>query len=281
MPFPNPAVWTRETADVARENSKREASPSSFFCSQGRSLCLAAEYFTDNRLAVAARGGVAIKHRHKNQLAIFGQMMAAFEYMLKDFVAKTIDATSAFDDKIKSQEWLSITTERVLAQRVVQTSIGSTLIHPTLGWHSPETVNERYKAIFNISPIDGNEIRTLATLWILRHSVAHNAGIVTAHDAARINQPALAERVAHIDDAFIAQSFEFLKGIAIRLADRGGKSVLGHWFKTVRDYGINYPRDEAAYARIKQLATCIQSRTQPLPVTTEVIYQADWATYTH
>ena len=197
MAFPQPEIWTRESADIRREHSKRIASPSSFFCSQGQSLYLAAEYFRDDRLVEDSRRGVAGKHRHKNQLAIFGQLMAAFEYMLKDFVAKAIDSTSAFDEKVKSQEWLSITTERVLAQRIVQASIGSTLVHPTLGWHSPETVNERFKNLFNVPPINGDEIRTLNVLWILRHSVAHNAGFVTAHDAARIGQSNLAEQVAH------------------------------------------------------------------------------------
>lgn len=279
MAFPAASVWNRESADVARENLKRQSSPCSFFCSHGRSLCLAAEYFDDDRLAPAARGGVAGKHRHKNQLAIFGQLMAAFEYLLKDFVAKAIDATNAFDEKIKRQDWLEVTTDRVLAQRVVQASIGSMLVHPTLGWHTPETVNERFKAIFNVAPIDGAEIKTLSTLWVLRHSVAHNAGFVTAHDAARINQPALGEKVAHIDDQFITETFDFLKIIAQRLASNCGKSILKQWFGSVRDYGNNFARDQVAYGKTKHLATCVVSRTQPLPDITEPMYLADWAVY--
>lgn len=279
MPFPKAAVWNRESADVARENLKREHSPCSFFCSQGRSLCLAADYFKDDRLAQAARGGVATKHRHKNQLAIFGQLMAAFEYLLKDYVAKAIDATSAFDEKIRKQDWLDVTTDRVLAQRVVQSSIGSMLVHPTLGWHSPETVNERFKALFNVAPIEGGEIKTLSTLWVLRHSVAHNAGFVTAHDAARINQPALAERVVYIDDDFIEETFKFLKNIARRLAETCGKSILKQWFASVKEYGNDFARDQIAYGRTKHLATCVVSRTQPLPEVTESMYLADWATY--
>ncbi len=279
MAFPNPAPWTRETADITHENQKRQASPCSFFCSHGRSLCLAAEYFRDDRLAPAARGGVASKHRHKNQLAIYGQLMSAFEYMLKDFVAKAIDATSAFDEKVKSQEWLSITTERVLAQRVVQASIGSTLVHPTLGWHSPETVNERFKSLFNVAPIQGGEIRTLATLWIIRHSVAHNAGLVTAHDAARINTPALAEKVVHIDERYILEAFDFLKVIAGRLASDSGKSIMKQWFGTVKEYGGDFQRDRISYGRIKHLGSFVEARTHPLPEITDAMYAADWAVY--
>lgn len=279
MPFPNAAVWNRDTADIARDNIKRQHSPCSFFCSQGRTLCLAAEYFSDDRLSEEARGGVAIKHRHRNQLAIFGQLMAAFEYMLKDYVAKAIDATGAFDEQVKKQEWLEVSTDRILSQRVAQTSIGSLLVHPTLGWHSPETVNVRFKSLFNITPINSTEIQTLSTLWVLRHSVAHNAGFVTAHDAARINQPGLAEKVAHIDAAFINETFSFLKTIAERTADICGKSILKRWFGTVKEYGADFARDEIAYGRVKKLATCIGSRTQELPNITAPMYTADWAIY--
>jgi hypothetical protein len=275
--FPQPDAWTRDSADIRREHTKRLASPCSFFCSQGRSLCLAAEYFRDDRLAEDSRGGVAGKHRHKNQLALFGQLMAAFEYMLKDFVAKAIDSTSAFDDKVKSQEWLNITTERILAQRVVQASIGSTLIHPTLGWHSPETVNERFKSLFNVPAINGDEIRTLNVLWILRHSVAHNAGFVTAHDAARIGQHTLSEQVAHIDAPFISESFDFLKLIAERLATNTGKSILKRWFVSVKEYGKDWQRDKEVYVRVKHLGLCVVPRTHELTDITVAAYNADWA----
>jgi hypothetical protein len=279
MPFPQPATWNRETADIARENSKRQTSPCSFFCSQGKSLCLSADYFIDERLADDSRGGVASKHRHKLQLALFGQLMAAFEYMLKDFFAKSIDATSVFDDKIKKLDWLNITTERVLAQRVVHTSVGSTLIHPTLGWHTPEIVNERFSSLFSNKPIQGAEVQTLNTLWVLRHSVAHNAGFVTAHDAARINLPDLSERVVQIDSQFIDDAYYFLVGIASNLAGTCGKSILSQWFKSVKEYSSNYQRDQTTYGRIKNLGTCITSRTQGLPEVTQDMYSADWAIY--
>lgn len=205
--------------------------------------------------------------------------MATFEYMLKDYVAKAIDATSAFDDKVKAQTWLDVTTDRVLSQRIAQSSIGSMLVHPTLGWHSPETVNERFKNLFNVAPITGAEIGTLTTLWILRHSVAHNAGFVTAHDAARIKQPALAEKVARIDSQFIDETFNFLKVIAERVAGTCGKSILKRWFDTVKEYGQDFHRDETPYGRVRDLATCVVSRTQPLPAVTNAMYQGDWALY--
>jgi hypothetical protein len=279
MAFPVPEVWTQETADIIRENKKREASPSSFFCSQGRSICLSAEYFIDSRLSQEARGGVAGKHRHKIQLALFGQLMAAFEYMLKDFFAKTLDATNIFDDKIKGADWLKITTEQLLMQRVVQASIGATLVHPTMGWHSPDIVNSRFHSFFGNKPISGDKLATLSKLWILRHSVAHNAGFVTAHDAVRINQANISERVVNIDADFIKATYEFLVEIASSLALQSGKGILAQWMRSMMEYGSNYERDEFAYVRIKYLGVCETSRTQELPEVTSAMYQQDWNTY--
>lgn len=280
MPFPDLTPWAHATADVVRENTKRQSSPASFFCSHGQTLCLAAGYFRSNRLVPAARGGVASKHRHKNQLAIYGQLLAAFEYMLKDFFAKAIDATSAFDEKVKAQDWLAITTERVLYQRVVQASIGATLVHPTLGWHTPDVVNQRFKAVFNTQPILGPEIKTLNILWIVRHSVAHNAGFVTGHDAARMNQPALAERIVRIDEEYIRETYEFLRTIAQRVASGTGTAVLHQWFQTMKAYGPDFTRDQPTYVRLKHLSACVVPRTQELPTAQQNDYNADWATHT-
>jgi hypothetical protein len=279
MAFPDVEAWNQETADIARENKKREASPCSFFCSQGRSICLSAEYFVDSRLSQEARGGVAGKHRHKIQLALFGQLMAAFEYMLKDFFAKTLDATNILDDKIKGAEWLRITTEHLLMQRIVQASIGSTLVHPTMGWHSPEIVNSRFNTFFGNKPISGDQLATLSKLWILRHSVAHNAGFVTAHDAARINQANISERAVNIDATFIKDTFDFLIEIASGVALNSGKGLLAQWLKSMTEYGSNYERDKSTYTRIKLLGVCERSRTHELPEITMEMYQTDWNTY--
>ncbi|KEZ65531.1 hypothetical protein C5I_0135880 [Pseudomonas syringae pv. syringae FF5] len=203
--------------------------------------------------------------------------MAAFEYMLKDFIASSIDASNVFDDKLKSQAWLSISTERVLSQRVAQTTIGSMLVHPTLGWHSPETVNERYKAIFNVTPFDGEDLKKISILWILRHSVAHNAGFVTAHDSARINQPLLSEKIAHIDEEFIKDTFGYLHAIALRVASACGKSMLKQWMKSMKAYLLNWERDKNTYQTLKLLGTCVSSRNTELPQFDEETYVRDWA----
>src|SRR6266705_2427678 len=185
MPFPIPDVWNRDTADVVRDELKRKESPCSFFWSQGQSLSLAAEYFVDDRLAETARGGVALKHRHRVHLALFGQLMASFEDLLKYFVAKVIDLTAVLDTKVQKAKWMEVDASKVLAYRLVATTPGAMLVHSTLGWHVPATVKLRYQELFSRNPITNDEISTLERLWILRHTVAHNAGFVIQYDAVR------------------------------------------------------------------------------------------------
>ena len=167
-----PIRWTSDAADMAREERKREVSPSSFFYSQGQALVLAAEYFRDDRLAPGARGGVARKHRHRIHLALFGQMMAALEFLLKDFVASVVDLVPTFDEALLQSRWLEVDARRVLSLRSASSTAGSVLLHGTLGWHDSETVNKRYSALFQKAPIENTEVPDLDRLWLLRHSVA-------------------------------------------------------------------------------------------------------------
>ncbi len=94
MAFPVPATYTSEAKDMARDNRKRTASPPSFFFARARGLVLAAEYFTDERLG--GYNAVAAKHCHRFQNAVFGQVMAAFEWCIKDFFTQIIDATDLY-----------------------------------------------------------------------------------------------------------------------------------------------------------------------------------------
>jgi hypothetical protein len=277
MTFPDPSPRTHETADAQRDETKRQESPCSFFFAQGKSLVLASQYFNDERLVDHARGGVAGKHRHRNSLALYGQMMAAFEYMLKDFIAKVIDSSGAFDEKIQKCKWIEVDAGRVLASRTVAATPGSILIHPTMGWHYPETVNTRYQELFSHQAIYASEISKLKKLWILRHSVAHNAGFVTHHDASRLGIPALSERMVEIDGEFISGAFDFLCPIAERVASIIGDKILLSWLSTLVPLGPSFTRDEEAYIRIKKLASYVGSRTQELPAFTDADYSADFA----
>jgi hypothetical protein len=270
--FPVPDSYSSNAADIAREESKRTARPPSFFFSRSRSQVLAATYFTDERLA-GGYSAVAAKHRHRIQSATFGQMMAAFEWCIKDFFAQIIDATDLFDDKVEAAKWIQLEKSRVLAQREATASIGAILIHPTQGWHDPANLQSRYGEFFAASPLPNAEADTLERLWILRHSVAHNAGFVTNHDAYRMRAPALSERSVRIDEGFLNEAFTFLTGVVRRLGDPVGSRIMKCWL-TEKSTG-NFADDVLAYGALKHITTVVESRSIGLPDIVEATYNAD------
>lgn len=277
--FPIPSPRNRDTVDAQRDERKRQSSPGSFFYSQGRGQVLAAAYFTDDRLADFARGGVALKHRHRIHLALFGQLMASFEYFLKDFVAKAIDSTTRLDEKIKKERWLEIDVDRVLANRSGMATIGSTLVHSTLGWHSPAQVNARYVSLFSRNAFSAREVETLEKLWVLRHSVAHNAGMIIHYDATRIGDEMLADHAADIDANFISETFNFLSPIARMICQECGGNLLRQHFQPLQARGPDFVADVPFYARLKPLSEYVQSRATELPPIDAAVYNADFAAF--
>ncbi len=272
MPFPIPASYSSDAADIAREESKRTASPPSFFFSRSWSQVLAATYFTDDRLA-GGYSAVAAKHRHRIQSATLGQMMAAFEWCIKDFFAQVIDATDLFDDKVEDAKWIVVEKSRLLAQREATASIGAILIHPTQGWHDTANLQGRYSDFFAASPLSNAEADTLERLWILRHSVAHNAGFVTNHDAYRMRAPALSERSVRIDEPFLNEAYGFLTGIVRRLGDPVGSAIMKRWL-TEKSIGL-FSDDVLTYRALKHITAVVEGRNTDLPEIDEAMYQAD------
>jgi hypothetical protein len=272
--FPIPGVYTSESADIRRDEEKRRASPPSFFFAQTRALSLAAGYFRSNRLVSTAHRAVAAKHRHRIHGALLGQVMAAFEFCLKDFIAQIIDRTDMYDDAVQGCTWIDVDKSRVLARRDSTAGIGGVLIHPLLGWHDAEKVNERYAQLFGHRLLaNTDDIRTLDRLWILRHSVVHNGGFVTGHDAYRLRAPSLSERAVRIDGDFIGETVDFLRAVVLRLDDPIGTGILRRWFET-RAVGV-WEEDRAVYEALKLVARAVRSRTEPLPQITETMYERE------
>ena len=237
---------------------------------------LAAGYFTDERLAETARGGIALKHRHRIHLALFGQLMASFEFFLKDFVAKAVDATTLLDEKIQKAEWLEIDVNRVLANRSGMATIGSTLVHSTLGWHSPGQVNGRFTSLFSRNAFNASEVETLEKLWVLRHSVAHNAGMIIHYDATRIGDEMLADHAADIDARFIKDTFDFLNPVAKKICEDCGGNLLRSYFQPLHERGPNILSDMPTFSRIRPLMEYVDSRAKELPQIDQPAYEADF-----
>jgi hypothetical protein len=275
MPFPIPERYTSEAADIARDERKRRVSPPSFFFAQTQALLLSADYFKDSRLVTSARGGVATKHRNRIRSALFGQLMASFEFCIKDFVAQVIDASDVFDDVVNRCSWINVDKSRILAQRDVAASVGAMLIHPLLGWHETDELNQRFQTLFEFQLLDKNEARTLQRLWIIRHSVAHNSGFVTHQDAYRLQAPTLREAAIAMDVDFLRETAAFLRSIVLKL-EHGqpiGDRVIGEWIR--KKATGSWPADKAVYSRVRAIVTVVKQRTQDLPTVTKGSYSAD------
>jgi hypothetical protein len=144
-----------------------------------------------------------------------------------------------------------------------------------MGWHYPEEVNKRFASLFQASPIEMSEFTNLEKLWILRHSVAHNAGYVIAVDSSRIGAVNLRQKVVDIDPPFVEETFTFLSVIANRLATVVGQKILTVWLTERVKLGADFSRDATTYRSLKGLASYIQSRPKALPNFGAVAYRHD------
>lgn len=221
--------------------------------------------------------GTANKHKNRTRSALFVQLMATFEFAMKDFIARTLDHTHIYDDAATGWAWLNIDVPSVLGTREGSGRLGGLLVHPIQGWQTPDTMNSRYTDVFKRQPVAKDETETLQDLWIVRHSVAHNGGLVTPADARRLRSGALAEKQVLIDVSFLEQASAFLRGIVGRLESVIGPSLLARWFK--QGASGQWAQDEQYYIPIKLLTTYVQSRARPLPAITEQDYNGDLATY--
>lgn len=116
-------------------------------------------------------------------------------------------------------------------------------------------------------------------LWVLRHSVAHNAGMIIHYDATRIGDEMLADHAADIDANFIAGTFTFLSPIAKKNCEECGGNLLRTQFQPRHARGPEFVADTPAYSRLKPLSEYVKSRLQELSSIDQPTYEADFRTY--
>lgn len=274
MAFPVPDPSPSESNDALRDEGKRQASPPSYFYAQSQAILTAVRYFEDLN---SGYEGAAKKHRNRTRSALFVQLMASFEFAMKDFLAQTIDATHIYDDEVKAWDWLQIDVATVLGTREGLGRLGAVLVHPLQGWQTPETMNNRYRDVFKREPIASDEIGPLRDLWVVRHSIAHNGGFVTAPDARRLRSTELRERQVLVDLPYLEASVELLRRIVLRLERIVGPALLAKWFK--EGAAGAWEHDCSDYSRLKLMTTCLASRPKDLADPTEAEYLTDLATY--
>ncbi len=272
MTFPLPDVNTADSADATRDERKREASPPSSFYAQSQAVLTAVSYFEPLNSGYEA---TAKKHRNRIRSALFAQLMATFEFTIKDFVAQILDETHIYDDEVGSWDWIKVDLRTVLATRQGTGRIGSVLIHPLLGWQNPADINKRYRDVFRKPIVWDKEEQILRDLWIVRHSVAHNGGFVTEPDARRLRSAPLTNKPILIDSEYLEATTGFLRGIVGRLNTIIGPVVMKHYFE--RAATRDWTQDQTSYTRLKLITTYVESRPQPLPQIAQSMYTADEA----
>jgi hypothetical protein len=274
MAFPIPIANTSESQDSQRDERKRQSSPPSSFFAQSQAILTSVNYIEPLHSGYV---GAAAKHKNRTRSALLVQMMSAFEFAMKDFIAQTLDATHLYDDVAKEWKWLLIDIPSVMSSRDSLGRVGAILIHPLLGWQTPETMNSRYQDVYGRQPIAKNELQQLRDLWIIRHSIAHNGGFVTEADARRLRTPALRNRQILIDVDYLQRAVEFLRGITMRLSDPVGLSLLRRWF--AEGAAGTWDEDRETYQRLKKLVAYVNSRVQEVPVPDQAMYIADQANF--
>lgn len=192
---------------------------------------------------------------------------------MKDFVAQTLDITHIFDDEIADWDWLELNIATVLGTRDGSGRLGAVLIHPLSGWQTPEVMNARYSDVYTRQPIASDEISKLRDLWIVRHSIAHNGGVITGPDARRLRKPSLTNEQILIDLTYLEAATWFLRDIVERLESVVGEALLGRWFNEAAsgDWEI----DSDVYRQLKLLTSYVKSRPKELPQVDESMYDAD------
>lgn len=269
-PFPFPEEAQADTADLERDAEKLELSPPSYFYAQGRAILLASDYFRDERLN--GNPGTATKHRDRYRGALFVQLMANFEYLLKTFAGRIIELSDVHDEQVAQAKWIAVEKEAVLAHRDRALSLASLLFHGTQGWHKPEDVNKHYESLFQHGVFSNDDAPTVETLWIVRHSLAHNGGFVGTSDAYRARMPELGGKTIVVSHEYLEATFTFLLEIVKRLTTDVGQPALKRWVKE-RAKG-DWMTDRNRYREIAKTVTLVESRAQSVPDATRASYDA-------
>jgi hypothetical protein len=268
--FPTPSTSAAESADAHRDERKRQESPPSSFFAQSQAILTGVRYLEPLH---SGYGGAARKHKNRAWSALLVQLMAAFEFTMKDFIAQTLDVTHIYDDEIATWDWVELNISAVLGTRDGSGKLGAVLIHPLSGWQTPEKMNSRYQDVFRRMPIANDELPYLKDLWIVRHSIAHNGGVITGPDARRLREPSLTNEQILVDLDYLENATNFLREIVGRLESVVGEALLKRWFGEAASG--SWETDSVVYRPLKLLTTYVQSRPRELPEIDELDYLVD------
>lgn len=274
MTFPVPPAFSSRSTAGVRAEQKRTSSPPSHFFTRATALLLASSYFKTK--SEAAGTSYSANHMRQINNALFGQLMAAFEWCLKDFVAQIVDATPVLDETLAKQAWINVKASTVLAARGSQAPVGAILLHQTGQWYRAGNVNDRFQKLFGEVLILPAEKASLDKLWLVRHVVAHNAGQLEQHDAYRLQAPNVADKVISVNQDYLGATAGFLTPIVRRLGNTVGEAFVITWLKAQE--AADYAKHQSTYETLKTIAAVVEKPKDDLPAFTASAYAADAAT---
>ena len=257
-----------------RNREKLSKSPGSYFVGRARELQLAAPYFF-KRLSPGAYGGTAYAHYHNLCGASYASMLSAFEVMWKALYAAIVDSTTFYDDNLVDHRLTRavVTTESLLAHRG-EGGAGGVLASSLGTWQNSETINTRYSAAFQVHPISSADSELVDQLWHIRHTLAHNSGVVGALEAYRLGSALNPGQSLQIDEDYLTYAESELARIARSGVKIVGTRLLQNYFVT--EASGDWSQDQPVFSRLSLLGLVVP-KTKDLPSLTQVMYEASMA----
>lgn len=201
MPRPTIANLEQRIADIAQHVGAVGPEASSPLEHYGRASADAWNLLLYvNRNIRRAPVYVAVADRHLGRLRgmVLLSLIEAFERYIKEAAGVCVDQIAP---------WVVDNSDRLAKLRVTPASVAAHFADQSLGralcegdtWLSCESINERFRLLladpfkkggFELFPrgnaADDLRLRTVETLWQLRHTLTHNLGMVTHSDAAKL-----------------------------------------------------------------------------------------------
>jgi hypothetical protein len=155
--------------------------------------------YLDDHLAAAGVSGAVYENNisHLRRMALVS-LIESFERFLKELASVCIDALVRHVGDDRFEEFSAKGGQ--LAFHLSAGSVGKALCESDT-WLTNRTINDRFKRLLkspfgdnweNLFPEENQQpqserarARTLSILWQIRHTIAHNVGVITGSDAAK------------------------------------------------------------------------------------------------
>jgi hypothetical protein len=232
------------------------------------------KYIDDHMTAAGASGSVYRTFMsHLRRMALVS-LIESFERFLKELASVCIDALVRHVGDDRFDEFTARGGQ--LAFHLATGSVGKALCESDT-WLTNRTINERFKRLLK-SPFGDNwenlfpeenqhphgeraRARTLSILWQIRHTIAHNVGVITGSDAAKLRMivkgRVSSDRALRITKRDILYTKRFLLGTSRSVNERVGKRLATLLDALARDHPALFDAQDMADRLSRQLGFSI------------------------